>query len=140
MSSANTSVTIPYSFAELHGVMLEGDTVYCYQDLGIPVLLELQRALGIAFQLEKIDQTVFKKRLTKHYQTTDGAAQRAADDLDAEMDLSQLANDLQEQTDLLAGNDDAPVIRLINAILSEAVKEATTLMSDTQLQSNPTGG
>ena len=83
MSSANTSVTIPYSFAELHGVMLEGDTVYCYQDLDIPVLLELQRALGIAFQLEKIDQTVFKKRLTKHYQTTDGAAQRAADDLDA---------------------------------------------------------
>ncbi|MFT6220717.1 MAG: general secretion pathway protein E [Candidatus Endobugula sp.] len=123
MSSAGVSIVIPYSFAEQHGVMLEGETVYCYQDLSTPVLLELQRALGIPFQLEKIDQAVFKKRLTKHYQTTDGAAQRAADDLDAEMDLSQLANDLQEQTDLLAGNDDAPVIRLINAILSEAVKE-----------------
>jgi len=123
MLNVSAPIDIPYSFAEQHGVMLEGDIIYCYQDLGTPVLLELQRALGIPFQLEKIDQTVFKKRLTQHYQTTDGAAQRAADDLDAEMDLSQLANDLQEQTDLLAGNDDAPVIRLINAILSEAVKE-----------------
>jgi general secretion pathway protein E len=123
MLSTNAPLTIPYSFAEQHGVMLEGETIYCYQDLELPVLLELQRALNLAFQVEKIDQTVFKKRLTQHYQTTDGAAQRAADDLDAEMDLSQLANDLQEQTDLLAGNDDAPVIRLINAILSEAVKE-----------------
>jgi general secretion pathway protein E len=119
----NINIAIPYSFAEQHGVMLEGETIYCHQTLSTSVLLELQRALGTSFTLEKIDSTLFKKRLTQHYQTTDGAAQRAADDLDAEMDLSQLANDLQEQTDLLAGNDDAPVIRLINAILSEAVKE-----------------
>jgi general secretion pathway protein E len=97
--------------------------VHCYQDLAMPVLLELQRVLGAAFTLEKMDEAGFKKRLTEQYQTNDGAAQRAVDDIDAEMDLSQLANDLQQQTDLLAGNDDAPVIRLINAILSEAVKE-----------------
>jgi general secretion pathway protein E len=123
MSNVSAPIAIPYSFAEQHGVMLDGETIYCYQELSIAVLVELQRALGIPFHLEKMDQAEFKKRLTQHYQTTDGAAQRAADDLDAEMDLSQLANDLQEQTDLLAGNDDAPVIRLINAILSEAVKE-----------------
>lgn len=115
--------SLPYRFAEEHGVMLENNILYCYQQLKLAVLVELQRVLGSQLIIETLDETIFKKRLTQHYQTTDGAAQRAADDLDAEMDLGQLANDLQQQTDLLAGNDDAPVIRLINAILSEAVKE-----------------
>jgi len=123
MTTAERPIALPFSFADQHGVMLDGDIVYCYQDLAVPVLLELQRVLGSQFSLKKIDKDTFKKQLTLQYQTIDGAAQRAVDDLDAEMDLSQLANDLQQQTDLLAGNDDAPVIRLINAILSEAVKE-----------------
>ncbi len=117
------STELPFSFAEQHGLMLKDGIIYCWQDLPISVLLELQRALGANFSVEKIDESQFKKQLTTHYQTVDGAAQRAADDLDAELDLSQLADDLQQKTDLLAGNDDAPVIRLINAILSQAVKE-----------------
>lgn len=114
---------LPFSFAEQHGVMLKANTVYCYKTLSFPVFLELQRVLGTQFVIEVIDEPTFNKQLTEHYQGNDGAAQQAADDLDAEMDLSQLADDLQQQTDLLADNDDAPVIRLINAILSEAVRE-----------------
>ena len=116
-------VELTFGFAEQHGVMLEGGTVYHHDVVPVSILLELQRALGSGFLLKQIDENTFKKQLTQKYQTVDGAAQRAVDDLDAEMDLSQLADDLQQQTDLLAGNDDAPVIRLINAILSEAVKE-----------------
>ena len=40
----------------------------------------------------------------------------------AEMDLSALADDI-EDGELLSGEGDAPVIRLINAILSQAVTE-----------------
>lgn len=116
-------VELPFSFAEQYGVMLQDGVIFCHQPLSQLVLLELQRVLGNSFLVKRIDENRFKKQLTQHYQSVDGAAQRAADDLDAEMDLSQLADDIQQQTDLLAGNDDAPVIRLINAILSEAVKE-----------------
>lgn len=116
-------VELPFSFAEQHGVILKDNTVYYVDIIARPILLELQRVLGTSFCLKKIDDVAFKKQLTQQYQTRDGEAQRAVDDIDAEMDLSQLANDLQQQTDLLAGNDDAPVIRLINAILSEAVRE-----------------
>ena len=69
-------------------------------------------------------------RLTQKYQSGEGAAQRAADQLDSEMDLGKIADDLEHQADLLAGDDDAPVIRLINAILSQAIKEK---VSDIQL-------
>ncbi|ODS24576.1 type II secretion system protein GspE [Candidatus Endobugula sertula] len=114
---------VSFSFAEQHGVMVDGNTVYHYGDVDTSIMLELQRVLGTQLSFQRMDEAVFKKELTQKYQTVDGAAQRAADDLDAEMDLGQIADDLQQQTDLLAGNDDAPVIRLINAILSEAVKE-----------------
>ena len=38
-------------------------------------------------------------------------------------DLAHLAQDLPEQADLLESEDDAPIIRLINALLTQAVKE-----------------
>src|SRR3981081_2688141 len=38
-------------------------------------------------------------------------------------DLAHLAQELPEQADLLDSEDDAPIIRLINAVLTQAVKE-----------------
>jgi general secretion pathway protein E len=45
------------------------------------------------------------------------------DDLDEEADLYALAEALPEPEDLLESEDDAPIIRLINALLTQAVKE-----------------
>jgi general secretion pathway protein E len=43
--------------------------------------------------------------------------------LGEELDLFQVAQQLSEPEDLLESKDDAPIIRLINALLSEAIKE-----------------
>ena len=43
--------------------------------------------------------------------------------LDGETDLLAVAQDLPEPSDLLESDDDAPIIRLINAVLTQAVKE-----------------
>ena len=48
---------------------------------------------------------------------------QAAEDLDDTTDLAHLAQELPEQADLLESEDDAPIIRLINAVLTQAVKE-----------------
>jgi len=45
------------------------------------------------------------------------------DDFGDDLDLNQLADALPEPEDLLESTDDAPVIRLINAILTEAVRK-----------------
>ena len=113
-SADNSSVAgrLPFSFAEQHQVLLEGNKVlYCGQ-LSTDIILELQRFLGRQFELQAVEKAAFNQRLTKEYQSGDGAAQRAVDDLGAEMDLGQIADDLQQHTDLLAGDDDAPVIRI----------------------------
>ncbi|MGH1486795.1 MAG: type II secretion system ATPase GspE [Cellvibrionaceae bacterium] len=114
---------IPFGFAEQHGVFVQDGSLICSGDVSAPILLELQRMLGSDLSVSTIDEVTFKRQLTQKYQTGDGAAQRAADQLDAELDLGKIADDLEQQSDLLAGDDDAPVIRLINAILSQAIKE-----------------
>ncbi len=114
---------ITYSFAARNGVMLEDDKVIHRPGLSLKVLLELQRHLGRELHLEEVDEETFTQHLTNQYHTGDGAARRAAEDLGAEYDLSELAEGLPSEEDLLAAEDDAPVIRLINAILSQAVRD-----------------
>ena len=85
-------------------------------------LVELRRKLGRVFETELLEDSVFQARLTKLYQSNDGEAQQAVDEMGAEFDLTQLAEDLDDG-ELLSGADDAPVIRLINAIISQAIQE-----------------
>ena len=44
------------------------------------------------------------------------------EDVGEEMDLASLADSLPITEDLLEQDDDAPIVRLINALLSEAIR------------------
>lgn len=114
---------LPYSFASSHGVLLDEDRLMHKPGLSLPILLEMRRYLGRPFDLVEVSEREFQQLLTKLYQSGDGAAQRAVDELGADADLSSLIDDLPQNSDLLSGEDDAPVIRLINAVLSQAVRE-----------------
>jgi general secretion pathway protein E len=59
---------------------------------------------------------------TEHEHGADDARQMAAD-FSEDPDLARLADELPEPADLMESEDDAPIIRLINALLTEAVKE-----------------
>ncbi len=48
---------------------------------------------------------------------------QAMEGIDSEFDLAKIADELPVTEDLLESEDDAPIIRLINAILTEAIKE-----------------
>jgi general secretion pathway protein E len=65
----------------------------------------------------------FRQRLTLAYQRTQNEAAQMAEDLSSDVDLAQLVDELPDVGDLMDAEDDAPIIRLINAILSQAVKE-----------------
>ena len=51
-----------------------------------------------------------------------GTAEQVMEDLSADDDLDRLANELNEPADLLDATDEAPVIRLVNSLLFQAVK------------------
>ncbi len=115
---------LSFAFASRHGVMLSDEGLLYRPGISLSVLLEIQRLLmPNKFSIQEISEEEFKHRLTQRYQTDEHAAKSAAEDLGAEYDLSALADDLAVDADLLAADDDAPVIRLINAILSQAVRD-----------------
>jgi general secretion pathway protein E len=118
--------TLPFTFAQQYGVLLQHSNplVVLHRDsLPLSVLTELRRFLGQPFELEAVADKEFQRRLTLAYQRSNNEASQVAEDLSADIDLSRLADEIPEMGDLMDAEDDAPIIRLINAILSQAVRE-----------------
>ncbi|PLW81927.1 type II secretion system protein GspE [Kineobactrum sediminis] len=122
-----TRTALPFSYAKQYGVLLQpqanGAVVYHRSTVGEQVLLELRRWLGGPFRLEPVTEAEFQRRLTQAYQRDNSEAVQMAEDISADVDLSRLADEIPESGDLMDAEDDAPIIRLINAILSQAVRE-----------------
>lgn len=118
---------VPFTFAQSRNVLLDrqgsGPVLYYVPPLDPDVLLEVRRFVGEAFTLQVLDGEQFRQRLTLAYQRTQNEAAQMAEDLSADVDLAQLVDELPDVGDLMDAEDDAPIIRLINAILSQAVKE-----------------
>src|SRR5690554_7156373 len=71
---------------------------------------------------QPLDEAHFDATMALVYEQQRGAAAVAADNLDG-LDLTSLVDALPETSDLLEQEDDAPIIRLINALLQEAIRE-----------------
>jgi general secretion pathway protein E len=85
-------------------------------------LAEARRFLRVSMKLERVAEPVFDELLRAAYEGS-SEAMEAVEGLDETTDLAHLAQVLPEQADLLESEDDAPIIRLINAIFTQAVKE-----------------
>jgi general secretion pathway protein E len=118
---------LPFSFAQTHGVLLEQrephPLVLYRKGLTVNTLIELRRALGTSFDTTELSDGAFQLRLTRAYQRDNNEAIQVAEDMGTDFDLSRLADDIPDSGDLMDTEDDAPIIRLINAILSQAVRE-----------------
>jgi general secretion pathway protein E len=118
---------LSFAFAKRHGVIVnrvvDGVAECTYRETATPAALaEVRRYLRRPLRLERVPEEQFDERLRRAYEAGSGTMQ-AVEGLDDATDLAHLAQDLPEQADLLDSNDDAPIIRLINAVLTQAVKE-----------------
>jgi general secretion pathway protein E len=86
-------------------------------------LTELRRFLAMPLRLRAVSESDFDRLLAAVYEQASDQAMQMMEGLDGDADLSQLAQQLAEPEDLLESEDDAPIIRLINALLAEAIKE-----------------
>ena len=121
------TANLPFTYAKQYGVLLERSSeppVIVHREFpGLAVLAELRRYLGRPFELQAVADAEFQRRLTLGYQRGNNEAVQMAEDLGADVDLSRLVDEIPETGDLMDAEDDAPIIRLINAILSQAVRE-----------------
>ena len=118
---------LPFSFAKRFGVLIEGTQeplqVYHREGIEASVLMEVQRFLSRSFDLKIVNDEEFNRRLGLAYQSDSSDAMEMVEGLGDDMDLASLADSVPETEDLLEQEGDAPIIRLINALLTEAIKE-----------------
>ncbi|MFK0094389.1 type II secretion system ATPase GspE [Pseudomonas sp. NPDC090592] len=113
---------LPFAFARRFGILLDGHTLLMRNGASLEALSEALRVVGQHFALRLVDDDEFAIRLAGCYSAGQDAAQSVIQELDEHIDLSRLAEGLPPASDLLDQQDDAPIIRLLNALLSEAVR------------------
>ncbi|HHV8658196.1 TPA: type II secretion system inner membrane protein GspF [Escherichia coli] len=127
-TTANT-VRLPYSFSRRFSLVAWCEAsleILHVHPLSLSVLQELQRGLNAPFTLRQIDEAEFEQRLNAVWQRDSSEARQLMEDLGSAEDFFTLAEELPETEDLLESDDDAPIIKLINAMLAEAIKEGAS--------------
>ncbi|HZQ61600.1 MAG TPA: type II secretion system ATPase GspE [Casimicrobiaceae bacterium] len=122
-----SGLRIPYSFARTHGVLPiahEGDAVVVLMrpDATLSGIAELKRVLQRPLATRAVDHERFAAELARAYNVAAAGVPTIADDL-ARDDLARLMQDLPEADDLLDSDAQAPVVRMINALLLQALRE-----------------
>ncbi|MBL0710178.1 MAG: type II secretion system ATPase GspE [Colwellia sp.] len=147
-TASSTAWRLPFAFAKRYSVLLSkqelskqelskkdclqmqsdqsGYVLHCLADISLVTLQEVRRIIKAPFSFDIQDIDSFELLLTEAYQRDSSEAQQMMEDIGNEVDLYSLADEITESEDLLENEDDAPIIKLINAMLSEAIKEGAS--------------
>jgi len=122
---------LPYNFAKRHGVIAaravpNGVEVWTRPETPSTALIEVQRALGQPVRMQALSAEDFEKALNRAYERGKTDALDIVGDLDSNLDLGELAQSLPKVADLMESEDDAPIVRLLNALLTQAVREGAS--------------
>jgi len=118
---------LPFAYAKRNGVLVtdvvDGRAVtLCKTGVTAQALSEVRRYMDLPLAPRMISPDEFDRMLQASYESDSAETMQMMGEMGEELDLSQIAQQLPEPEDLLESQDDAPIIRLINALLTEAVK------------------
>jgi general secretion pathway protein E len=122
---------VPYAFAKAHSVLpaaeRDGRLVLWVTATTTPAAIgELRRSLGREVEPTLVAQNEFDAALQAAYAEPRGEAASIVDEVQDAAELGRLLQDLPQVEDLLEARHDAPIIRMLNALLSQAVNEGAS--------------
>ena len=100
--------------------------IFHTDDCDINAIAHIQSKYKLPVETEQIDFSEFNKKLSESYSDKTQSSESLAENIHEDVDLDSLVLDLPKTEDLLDDSTDSPVIRLINAILSEAIKDGAS--------------
>ncbi len=124
---------LPYSFARDFGVLAHraeanGNNaveVWISDTTAPSAIAEISRRFG-RVRLKPVSREMLDSAISKAYSGSVGNAADVIDEYEADLDLTKLMLDMPAVEDLLESADDAPVIRMINALLSQALRDGAS--------------
>lgn len=118
---------VPYGFARNGQILVaqqrpEGLEVWISERTNGAALAEVARNFG-SLTAVRLPADELAAAINQAYARNDGSAAQVVGEVEGEVDLSRLMQDIPEVEDLLESEDDAPIIRMINALLTQAARE-----------------
>lgn len=116
-----TAVKLPISYARAQRILLTGETeqgyeAICADPLNVTALDDVRALLGRAVHPRVASVSVLTDAINRVYERQDTIGELESD----------AAKQDDQEADLLDSDDDAPIIRWVNALFSQAVKERTS--------------
>ncbi len=120
---------LPYAFARTQQVLLEersGEFTLCVHPASLPGgVSEVMRKYPV-HQVESQAAEVLVQRISAAYAQGESSAAAVVSEVESEADLSRMMQDLPAIEDLLETSDDAPIIRMLNALLTQAARDGAS--------------
>ncbi len=120
---------LPYGFARSHQLLLEEDgsllTLVVHPRSSHAAVGEVLRKFPGA-QLAAMDAESLVQRISAAYSQGESSAALVASEVASDVDLQRMMQELPAVEDLLEAADDAPIIRLLNALLTQAAREGAS--------------
>lgn len=123
---------LPYAFAKRHGILVRDTAgsgkldVLVHPETAPAALAEIRRVSGRPLRPEWIGRERFDALLAETYSQGEQTAAEVADDIGQDLDIARLVQELPPVEDLLDSQHDAPIIRMINALLTQAVRQSAS--------------
>ncbi|MCX7221250.1 MAG: ATPase, T2SS/T4P/T4SS family, partial [Burkholderiales bacterium] len=124
---------LPYAFARDYSVLASRDGSADAIQIELTVskqtspsaIAEAGRRFG-RLRLKVIPHADLLELIAKAYAGSGGDAADVVGEVESDLDLAKLMQDMPAIEDLLESADDAPVIRMINALLTQALREGAS--------------
>ncbi|HEX4510959.1 MAG TPA: type II secretion system ATPase GspE [Burkholderiaceae bacterium] len=120
---------LPYAWAKSYSLLIEddGDRRVLHVTEGTPrtALAEVLRLHAID-RIERSSPEVLASRIAEAYSGGEGSAAAVVGEVESAVDLSRMMQELPAVEDLLEAANDAPIIRMLNALLTQAAKDGAS--------------
>jgi general secretion pathway protein E len=120
---------LPYAYAKAHCLLLEqlGEELVLWAPPAapLPALSEVQRLYAVG-RMESQDAALLMERIQSAYAGSESSAATVVGEVESAVDLSRMMQDLPAVEDLLEAANDAPIIRMLNALLTQAAKDGAS--------------
>lgn len=121
---------VPYSYAKTQGAFVKSAPdgvaeLYFREGVSLDALTEILRVWQGKYTSKQLSSAEYDKLLTETY-AHEGASSAFDEDIENNLDLSRMIQELPKIEDLLEAEGDAPIIRMINAIFMQALRESAS--------------
>ncbi|MBP5989763.1 type II secretion system ATPase GspE [Piscinibacter sp.] len=120
---------LPYAFAKANTLLLEDDgerlVLWAPESVPLPALSEVLRLYDVD-ALEREAAPSLANRIAAAYAGGESSAAAVVGEVESAVDLTRMMQDLPAVEDLLEAANDAPIIRMLNALLTQAAKDGAS--------------